>query len=155
MPFQIHALDPSPFTPLFALDEAALWARGAKRVVATSNPGFPCRVSLVDAEVGDTLLLLNHEHLAGLTPYAATHAIYVREGAVRAAPAPGEVPDVLARRLLAVRAYDNDSMMIDADVTEGDVVGDVIDRFFAQPETRFIHLHNAKRGCFAATVTRA
>jgi hypothetical protein len=74
---------------------------------------------------------------------------------VRAAPAPGEVPDVLARRLLAVRAYDSDSMMIDADVTEGDVVGDVIDRFFAQPETRFIHLHNAKRGCFAATVTRA
>jgi len=33
-------------------------ARGARRVIADSTPGYPCRVSLADAAVGDELLLL-------------------------------------------------------------------------------------------------
>jgi hypothetical protein len=155
MTFQIEALDPAPFAPLFGLSVPALTAHGARRVTATAHPGFPCRVSLVDAAPGETLLLLNHAHLTGVTPYAATHAIYVREGAKRATPMPGEVPDVLRRRLLAVRAYDSDAMMIDADIVDGNDVGAQIERFFARSETCFIHLHNAKRGCFAAAVTRA
>lgn len=155
MSFQIHALDPKPFEAWFGRDSAALAAQGIRRVTATATPGFPCRVSLADAEPGETLLLLNHAHLAGPTPYAASHAIYVREGARRATPAAGEVPDVLQRRLLAVRAYDRDAMMIDAEIVEGTAVAAQIERFLARPETQFIHLHNARRGCFAASVTRA
>lgn len=155
MTFRITALDPAAFAPLFDLDDAALAARGARRVVADKSPGFPCRVSLADAEPGETLILANHVHLAGDTPYAGAHAVFVREAAVRADPAPGEVPLVLRRRLLSVRAYDAGAMMIDADVIDGKTVGPALDTLFARPEIAFVHLHYARPGCFAAAVTRA
>jgi hypothetical protein len=150
MSFRITALDPNLFRPLFALDDDALSAASARRVVADAKPGFPCRVSLADAEPGDTLILVNYEHLAGDTPYRATHAIYVRENAVRAEPAPGEVPEVLRRRLLSVRAYGTDHMMRDADVIDGEDTAATLTRMFADPEVAFVHLHNAKPGCYAA-----
>lgn len=155
MTFRIHALDPVPFAALFALDDAALAAQGARRMTATSTPGFPCRVSLEDAAVGETLLLVNHAHLTGATPYAATHAIFIREGAERARPAPGTIPAVLARRLLSVRGYDAEKMMIDADVIDGGDLAAHLDRLFARDDIAFVHLHYARPGCFAAAVTRA
>jgi hypothetical protein len=155
MTFQIHALDPAAFAPLFELDDVALAARGARRVVATTSPGFPCRVSLDDAEVGETLVLANFAHLTGATPYAATHAVYIREGAHRMIPAPGAVPPVLTRRLLSVRGYDRDSLMIDADVVEGESLAPRLDAMFANPAIAFVHLHYARPGCFAAAVSRA
>ena len=155
MTFRITALDPAPFAPLFALDDAALAARCARRVVADSSPGFPCRVSLADAAVGETLILVNHQHLGGTTPYAASHAIFIRQGAEQAQPAPGEVPLVLSRRLLSVRAYDDQSLMVDADVLEGTGLANHLGGLFARPEVSFVHIHNARPGCFAAAAVRA
>ncbi|OYU16369.1 MAG: hypothetical protein CFE37_01445 [Alphaproteobacteria bacterium PA4] len=155
MAFQIHALDPSPYAPLFGLNEQQLAVHNARRVIATSNPGFPCRVSLADAAVGESLLLVNHQHLRGSTPYAASHAIYIREAAEPARIAPNSVPEVLLRRLLSVRAYDAASMMLDADVVDGRSLAPMLDALFARDDVAFIHLHNARPGCFAASVTRA
>lgn len=155
MTFRITALDPAAFADLFALDDTALATRGARRVVADSRPGYPCRVSLEDAEIGETLILANHIHLSGHTPYAGAHAVFVRENAVRAQPRPGEVPEVLRRRLLSVRAYDADSMMIDAEVLEGEGLAPHLESLFARPDVSFVHLHNARPGCFAAVATRA
>jgi hypothetical protein len=155
MTFQIHPLDPAPFAPLFGLDDAGLRARGARRVTATSDPGFPCRVSLADAAIGETLILANHAHLVGPTPYAATHAIYIREGAVAAMPAPDTVPEVLARRLLSVRGFDAEQMLVDADVVDGRDLADHLARLFGNGDIAFVHVHFARPGCFAAAVTRA
>ena len=71
------------------------------------------------AELGEELLLLNFEHQPANTPYRATHAIYVRKVADQAFEAVDVVPEVLASRLLAVRAFDAQHMMIDAEVCEG------------------------------------
>jgi hypothetical protein len=46
-------------------------------------------------------------------------------------------------------------MMIDADVVGGPDVEALIQRLFANPEARYIHAHNAGRGCFAARIDRA
>ena len=155
MTFQIHALPLAPFAPLFDLDDSALKAKGARRVTATATPGFPCRVSLEDAEVGEELILLNHRHLPGNSPYTASHAIYVRKDAQVATPLPGEVPEVLANRLLSLRAFDEDDMMQSADVVEGDRLAARLDHLFADPQIREVHIHNAAPGCFAARATRA
>jgi hypothetical protein len=111
-------------------------------------------VSLEDAEPGETLLLLNHEHLPVETPYRSRHAIYVREGADRPARYAGTVPEQLRSRLLSVRAFDDSGMMTDADVVEGAALEPLIDRFFADPAVAYLHAHNAKRGCFAARIDR-
>nr|WP_243846873.1 DUF1203 domain-containing protein [Sphingomonas japonica] len=121
---------------------------------ADAKPGFPCRVTLEDAEPGEAVLLLNHEHLAVANPYRSRHAIFVREGAQRAATFTDTVPEQLAIRLLSVRAFGRSDMMIDAEVLEGSGLQDEIARLFNAPEVAYIHVHNARRGCFAARVDR-
>ena len=107
------------------------------------------------AELGEELLLLNFEHQPANTPYRATHAIYVRKIADRAFVAIDTVPDVLTSRLLAVRAFDAQHMMIDAEVCEGTGAAEMFERFLANALTSYLQVHNARRGCYAARVERA
>jgi hypothetical protein len=155
MPFRVTALPAAPFAPLFPLSDAELLRRGVVRRVADRAPGFPCRVSLRDAEPGETVLLLHYEHQPAATPYRAGHAIYVREGTEEARPAPGEVPEVLRLRLLSVRAFDGAGMMTDADVVDGRALEPVVERLLADPAVAYLHVHNARPGCYAARIDRA
>ncbi|MEM7567514.1 MAG: DUF1203 domain-containing protein [Pseudomonadota bacterium] len=154
MTFHILALPSSTFAPLFALDDDALAERNIRRQVVDSSPGYPCRVSLADAEIGETVLLLNHTYQSAASPYRAAHAIYVREGVAQAHPEPGEVPDVMSRRLLSLRAFDGGGMMRGADVVEGKQAGPSIARLLGDPQITEVHIHNAKPGCFAARAVR-
>lgn len=153
--FRIEALAYETFADLFALPDAELAGRRARRVTADGFPGYPCRVSLQDAQPGETLMLVHYVHQAADTPYAASHAIFVREGADRVRPEPGTVPDMLLRRPISLRAFDGDGMMIVADLAEGERVGPTIDRMLSDPQAAEVHLHNAKPGCFAARAVRA
>jgi hypothetical protein len=119
MSFVIEGIDPAPFQALFGRSDAELATLGVIRMIADAKPGFPCRVTLEDAEPGEAVLLLNHEHLPADTPYRSRHAIFVREGADTAARYEDAVPVQLSGRLLSVRAFDDGDMMTDADVTEG------------------------------------
>ena len=151
--FQVTALDYAPFAPLFALDEAALAAHRAQRHIA--GEGAPCRVTLEDARPGETLLLVNYLHQPADTPYHAAHAIYVREGAVRAAPAPGEIPPALASRTLSLRAFDAAGNIVAAGLADGRDAAPVIDALLAEPAVAYLHAHYAKYGCYAARIDRA
>ncbi len=155
MNFKIQGLPVAPFQGLFGLSAAELTARAVVRRVADKSPGFPCRVSLQDAAPGENVLLLNYEHLPVAGPYRSRHAIYVRENAQEYSPGIGEIPEVLSRRLLSVRAFDAAGMMLDADVVPGTEVRAVIEHQLGNPAAAFLHLHNAKPGCFAAQVLRA
>ena len=152
--FSIRGIDPAPFVPLYGLSDSALREHRALRMMVDASPGFPCRVSLEDAAVGETVLLLNYEHQPVDTPYRARHAIFVREGEAQAAHYADRVPKQLAIRLLSLRAFDAAGMMRDADVVEGSDLTAAIDRFFADPGIAYLHAHNAKPGCFAARIDR-
>ena len=129
---------------------------GRRPSLSDAPHAAPCRVSLVDAEPGETLILLNHVHLSDpASPYRAGGPIFVRERATEARPAPGEVPDMLDRRLLSGRGYDADWMMIDADVVEGADLAGRLHSWFADPAAAEIQLHTARRGCFMARAARA
>lgn len=152
MQFRIEALAADRFRPLYGADTNRLAAAGARRVIADASPGYPCRVSLRDADVGESLLLLNHVHHDYDTPYRACHAIYVIEGAEQARPEPDTVPDVLRSRLLSVRAFNAAHDLIAADVCEGARLEAVIIALGEAPGVRYLHIHNARPGCFAARV---
>ena len=155
MRFVIRGLDPAPFRGLYGLSDAALAGHQVVRMRADAKPGFPCRVTLEDAEPGEELLLVNYEHLPVATPYRSRHAIFVREGAETPAVYEDAVPDQLMRRLLSVRSFDAEGMMRDADVVDGTALEPLIVRMFEDEHTAYLHAHNAKRGCFAARVDRA
>jgi hypothetical protein len=156
MTFRIQPLPAAPFQSLFSLDDDALEGLGARRMTADAPNSAPCRVSLVDAEPGDRLILLNHTHLDHpASPYRANGPIFVRDGAVEAALEPGVVPEMLSRRLLSMRAYDADWMMTDADVGDGEALAGRLEAWFADPAIATVHLHTARRGCFMAAAVRA
>jgi hypothetical protein len=154
MTFLVTALPLAPFSQLFTLSDEALATHGAVRRSADRRPGFPCRVSLRDAEPGETVLLVNYEHQPARSPFRSTYAIYVRRDATQAHPRPGEVPDMLRSRLLSVRAFDDAGMLLDADVVEGRVVEPALERLLAAPSAAYVHVHFARPGCYAARVDR-
>jgi len=153
MDFRITGLPAEDFAPLFALDDAALAARGTVRRVA-DGPGYPCRVSLTDAEPGDSLLLVNYEHHPVASPYRMRFAVYVRPGETRFDRA-NEVPEQLRRRFFAVRAFDEGAMLIGYELAEGRAIEAAIARHLANPRAAYLHLHFAAPGCYAARVVRA
>jgi len=156
MTFQLTGLPAESFAPYFAMSEADLLAEGAEMLIAdNSDPGFPCRVSLQHATPGERVLLLNYAHLPVNTPYRSAHAIFVAETSAQATLDVNEVPAPLLVRTLSVRAFDKVHMMIDADVVEGRSASNLIERFFTDPATDYIHIHYAKRGCYAAKAVRA
>jgi hypothetical protein len=155
MNFQITGLSPAPFLHLYGLSDQELALRGVKRYTADKKPGFPDRIEMRDVEIGEKLLLLNHVCQPADTPYRATHAIFVREGADSAYQRVNEIPDVMRTRLLSLRAYDAAGMMVDADVVDGKDVESVILRFFGSAHVAYIHAHNAKRGCYSGRIDRA
>jgi hypothetical protein len=155
MNFQVTGLSAEPFRSLFGLSdqELALW--GVKRYVADRKPGFPDRIEMRDAEIGEKLLLLNHVCQPADTPYRATHAIFVIEGAENSYQRVNEIPDVMRTRLLSLRGYNAAGMMLDADVVDGKDIEGVIVRFFQCPDIAYIHAHNAKYGCYSGRIDRA
>ena len=153
--FQIPALAAEQFQPLFLMSDDALAEIGAKRCAADAKPGYPCRVSLEDADIGEELLLLPFTHHASDSPYRASGPVFVRRGAAQARPAVHEVPDSVRRHLLSVRAYDANGDLVSAEVTDGAALETVIEAFFADSQVAYLHLHNARPGCYSCRVDRA
>ena len=153
--FRIEGLPVQPFAHLFGRATEALAAEGVVRRIADRRPGFPCRVSLRDADPGEPVLLLNYEHQPAATPYRSRHAIYVREYAEPVRLEAGEVPEVLRLRLLSARAFDQAGYLREAEVIEGTALEAALTRLLDAPETAYVHLHNAKPGCYAALAVRA
>lgn len=155
MDFRIAGLPIAAFKSYFAMSNAELSMRDALRLVVDRRPGFPCRVSLRDADPGEIVLLLNYEHLPVATPYRSKHAIFVRHNAEEASLEVNEIPEMFRARLLSVRAFSNEGMLLDADVVEGYDLVFPIDRMLEMQQVSYLHIHNAKPGCFAARVDRA
>ena len=154
MSFRITGLCAEPFRHLYGLSDQELALHGVKRYLADKMPGFPDRIEMRDASVGERLLLLNHVCQPANTPYRAAHAIFVREGAENTYDRVDEVPEVMRIRLLSIRAYDAEGMMLDADVVDGKEIEAVISRFFVSTHVAYIHAHNAKRGCYSGRIDR-
>ena len=155
MSYRVLGLDPGPFRHLYGLSEAELAAHGVRVHIADATPGYPDRVELRDAAPGERVLLLNHTHQPADTPYRASHAIFVRDGAEHVYDRVGEVPEPLRLRLISLRAFDSAHLMVEADVVPGEALENVIALFLGNPDVAYLHAHYAKRGCFAARIERA
>lgn len=155
MDFRITGLPLADFAALLPLDDDALRAQGIERVVVDAPNAFPCRITLEDAVPGEEVLLLSYAHQPSRTPYASAGPIFIRRTAVATRSLINEIPEQQRRRLLSVRAYDHRDWMVDAEVTEGKEIEALINRFLANPEVSYLHVHNALRGCYACRIDRA
>jgi late competence protein required for DNA uptake (superfamily II DNA/RNA helicase) len=152
--FQIKALPYNIFTHLFSASEAELKDIGAIKMIVDEFPGFPCRVSLQDATIGEDVILLPYQHHKTDSPYQATGPIFIRKNAIDVALAINEIPTMLLHRLLSLRCYNKDGIMINATVVEGKIVSETLQELFTKKEIAYVHVHNAKPGCFNCVVER-
>lgn len=153
MNFRILGLPAADFSALFSLSNAELENRLAVRMTAR-DAGFPCRVSLTDATPGEEVILVNYVHHSVATPFRSSFAIYIREGE-ETYDRVNEVPQQLRKRLLSLRAYDENGMLLNADVVDGAALESGIGRLFAKDDVAYLHAHFAKPGCYAAKILRA
>lgn len=154
MTYRIGGLDPALFDTLRGLDDAALAARGARRVVATARPGFPCRITLEDAEPGEPMILLHHVSHDVATPYRSAYAIYVREAADVAAAYVDAIPPAMAGRPLGLRGFDTAGMLAAARLALPGQVDAELRALFDDPAIGYVDVHNAAHGCFVARAER-
>lgn len=152
MAYRIEGLASEVFSPLFALGDEALERRGARRMTA-NGPGFPCRVSLEEAQPGETVLLINHVSLEAATPFRASHAIFVRKGA-RQQVHVDRLPPMFERRTLSLRGFDRHFMLQQALLAFPGDAGRCIADLFSRREITEIHAHVAAQGCFLARIVR-
>ncbi len=152
--FRIVGLPSAQFEPLYSLGEKELAEKQARRLRVDAKPGFPCRVSLEDAEIGEAVILLPFAHHDVDSPYRASGPIFVRENAKEADLSVGEVPGVVSTRTMSVRAYDKNSVMIDGTVVPGSEIKAHIEKLFANSKIAYLHLHNAGAGCYSCRVER-
>lgn len=155
MTYRISGLARETFEPLLGASDEVLNAAGAIRVTADAKPGFPCRVTLEDAEPGETLILLNHVSHDVDTPFRASHAIYVRERAERVAEYDDAVPAMFDSRYLSLRGFDEAGMLRAAALAAPGEADAEIRSLLDRTEIAYIDIHNAAAGCFAARVQRA
>ena len=153
MTYVVRGLDPEPFQPLFDLSDDELAERGVVRMTVT-DPTYPCRVSLTDRALGETVLLVNHVSHDVANPYRASHAIFVTEADQEPAEYVDRVPPVFEPRVLSLRGFDGDGMMVEAILTQPGEADAGIRRLFANPDIATVHAHNATRGCFSARIER-
>ncbi len=149
MTYRIAGLDPEPFAPLFALDEDALAARRARL-----DHGFPCRVSLEEAQVGERLLLVHHTHHAVDSPFRAGVAIFVREQAREAALCRDRTLSVFEGRVLSLRGFTAEGMLAGCALVQPGEADAAIRALLAGGHILYIDAHNAAAGCFAARIER-
>ena len=58
-------------------------------------------------------------------------------------------------RMLSLRAFDTEHLMLDAELVDGEAIETPIARFFADPRVAYVRAHFAKRGRYAARIERA
>jgi hypothetical protein len=152
MAYRIDGLAPAQFAELFGMSDQELAGRNARRAVA-DGPGFPCRITLEEAEPGEELILVNHVSHDAPTPFRASHAIYVRRAEVAGA-FEDETPPIFATRRLGLRGFDAEGMLRGALLAEPGEADAKIRELLARPEVAEIHAHNAALGCFLARIER-
>jgi hypothetical protein len=154
MSFQINALDHKPFQDMFHLNKNELYEIGGIKMTVNEHPGFPCRVSLEDANIGEEVILIPFEHHKTNSPYQAKGPIFVRKGVQKKAFEINEIPKMLEHRLLSFRGYDKLGIMKSAITEEGKETKTTIERIFRNDSIAYIHIHNASPGCFNCEVQR-
>lgn len=154
MGYRVHGLDPRQFDHLRGLSNIDLAAIHAERVIADAENSYPCRISLADANIGDSLILVNFEHQPTPSPYRSSHAIFINESSREQVFFDDELPAALQRRLLSIRAFDAQGHMHDADIVNGVEADSLVRQMLSARKTAYLHVHYAKRGCFAACIDR-
>lgn len=151
--FKISPIE-NNFNHLFNLNKEELTSNGGVKMIVDEKPGYPCRASLEDAEIGEEVILFPFQHHKVNSPYQSSGPIFVRKNAKSTNLGVNEIPKMLLHRLLSLRVYDKKGMMIDAKTIEGKTLKNEIEVIFKNNLVDYIQIHNSSPGCYNCQVNR-
>ncbi|MBL4643488.1 MAG: DUF1203 domain-containing protein [Flavobacteriaceae bacterium] len=151
--FKISAIA-NTYNPLFELTSEELSEKNMVKMLVDANPGFPCRVSLEDAEIGEKVLLLPLEYHKTTSPYKASGPVFIRKNAVKVDLAVNEIPAMLYKRQQTLRVYNTNGMMIAAKSPSADALRNEIETLLKNPKASYIQVHNTNPGCYNCQINR-
>ena len=154
MSFKITGLDGNDFSHLYGLPDDKLKTQGVVRFSVDQYPSYPDRITLREIPVGETGLLLNHTFLDTDSPYKGSHAIFIWEGQLNAAVYLDTIPEVMERRIMSFRGFDNQDMLIEANLAQPGEAREHILSLLMNESVEYILAHNAKQGCFSCRIER-
>jgi len=152
--FKVVPIDNLRFNHLFKLDEKELSELCAKRIIVDATPGYPCRISLEEAKIGEEVILFTFEHHKVNSPYKASGPVFIRSNVKSANLGTNEIPEILKYRQLSLRAYDSNGMMIEARTAKGKNLTEEIKNIFSINLVKYIHVHNSNPGCYNCQINR-
>ena len=155
MNFKVKALNHLEFKQFFEKSDIELKKQGIQRMIVDQKPGYPCRVSLEDAEIGDEVILMSYEFHKTNSPYTSRGPIFIRKGIETKEFNNNQIPLMLNHRLLSFRGYDKNGFMKIAKTEKGVDAKRVIIQLFENPKVEYIHIHNSSPGCYNCEVRRA
>lgn len=125
-----------------------------KEWVEYENSGYPCRVTLEDAEIEKKVFLIPYDFHRTNSPYQSKGPVFVRKGLKSRKFKNNEVPVMLNHRLLSFRGYDKSGFMKEAITDKGIHTKEVIEKIFLNTEIEYIHIHNSSPGCYNYEIRR-
>ncbi len=124
-------------------------------VIADAKPGYPCRLSLEDAEPGEALYLFSHTPFSCANAYRETGPVFIRKNAKPAKLPINELPDVAYARSIIFRAYDSEGTILSASPAEAGDLSGTLGRLLDDKHVDFVHLRAVVSGCFLCKARRA
>jgi hypothetical protein len=122
-------------------------------ITADAPNGYPCRHCLRWAQLGERMILFPFAAVAPGRPYSESGPIFVHLEACERYAAAHEFPADF-RKGRVIRAYNSQHEIIAAEVANGEGPEPVIERFLQKPETAFVHVRSASRGCYTMEIER-
>lgn len=127
----------------------------AQTIIADTPQKYSCRLTLVDAPVGEKLWLTSFVPQHSGSPYDSKEPIFIRQNARPALLSADELPVFVNGRILAIRGYNPKGEILEARLASAPDLKATIYSLFMQPQIAYIHLHFAAYGCFACLIERA
>ena len=129
-------------------------ARDHACVMVDSPTGYPCRHCLRWAQPGEQVILFPYASIPAGCPYAEMGPIFVHAQPCPRYELTEQYPaDFRGGRV--IRAYDREQNMIAGEIVNGRKPETVIEKLFENPETEFIQVRSADRGCYTFGIERA
>jgi hypothetical protein len=136
-----------------ARESAATAAPDHEIIIADSPRGYPCRHCLRFAQPGEHVILFPYAAVPPGHPYSESGPIFVHAKQCQRYAATTEFP-VEFRNGRALRAYNSEFDMIDAEVVNGSEPEAVIEKLLQNPEVAFVDARSVTRGCYTFRIER-
>jgi hypothetical protein len=120
------------------------------------HDGYPCRHCLRETRTGQKVLLGSYHLLRPRGIYWTPSPVFVHSASCIRYDRDNEIPEIVRNRLVSVRAYGADDMVIYGlgDVGDGREVDGIVERCLSESRTAYVNVHTARPGCLLCTIER-